>query len=114
MPSSSSILDEVGSNVPNGFSDFLTSPQVRNTLLVLLALLVVYFVYKFLAPYFVRIDNVFFVSGAPGTGKDLLCSDYALKRYTCAMRKYNFAHFVSKLTRKPCKVEKPAFYSSVP
>src|SRR5574344_1625425 len=114
MPSSSSILDEVGSNVPNGFSDFLTSPQVRNTLLVLLALLVVYFVYKFLAPYFVRIDNVFFVSGAPGTGKALLCSDYAIKRWKGAMRRWRFASFASKITRKPCKFEKPAFYSSIP
>jgi hypothetical protein len=113
LPSSSSI-SSVDSSTSETISSFWQRGDVKAILITLAVLLGIWIIGKFLAPYFVRIDNVFFVSGAPGTGKDLICSDYALKRYTCAMRKYNFAHFVSKLTRKPCNVEKPAFYSSVP
>ena len=98
----------------NVLSDLFSRSDVQATCWVLLALLVAFVVYKFLAPYFVRIDNVFFVSGAPGTGKDLLCSDYARKRWKVAYRKRKVSLLVSKVTKKPCKVEEPAFYSSIP
>ena len=112
MVSSSSILADVSEN--SGFESFVSSPAFRNTFLVLSALLVAFILYKVLAPYFVRIDNVFFVSGAPGTGKDLICSDYARKRWRVAMNRFKFSRFFSKIFRKPCKVEEPAFHASIP
>lgn len=84
------------------------------------AVVLIWIIYRIAAPYFVRIDHVFFCSGAPGTGKDLVCSDYARKRYIVAWRSWKFDCLHVKFHNKFHKKNKweysemPRFYSSIP
>lgn len=96
--------------------------DLKIILFVLAGIIVIYFLWKFFSPYFVRITHIFYVSGSPGTGKDVLCSKYALARYKLALRKYKFEAFVNKLKNvfrsKSKKVkfdkEKPILMTSIP
>lgn len=91
-------------------------------LYVLVGIIVLYYLWKFFSPYFVRITHIFYVSGSPGTGKDVLCSKYALARYKLAVRKYRFEAFANKIKNlfksKVKKVkfdkEKPILMTSIP
>lgn len=95
---------------------------MKYLLIIVLVILIIYIVYKFFAPYFVRIDNAFYVSGSMGTGKDVLSHGYALKRYKVALRSYKLKKFFNDLfnrfrkvgKKKVFTVEKPEFYSTVP
>lgn len=96
--------------------------DLKIILYVLVGIIVIYYLWKFFSPYFVRITHIFYVSGSPGTGKDVLCSKYALARYKLAIRKYRFEVFVNKFKNlfksKVKKVkfdkEKPILMSSIP
>lgn len=96
--------------------------DLKIILFMFVGIIAIYFLWKFFSPYFVRITHIFYVSGSPGTGKDVLCSKYALARYKLAMRKYRFEVFVSKIKNlfksKAKKVkfdkEKPILMTSIP
>lgn len=96
--------------------------DLKIILFVVVAIIAIYFLWKFFSPYFVRITHIFYVSGSPGTGKDVLCSKYALARYKLAIRKYRFEAFANKFKNlfrsKAKKVkfdkEKPILMTSIP
>ena len=96
--------------------------DLKIILYVVVGIIAIYFLWKFFSPYFVRITHIFYVSGSPGTGKDVLCSKYALARYKLAMRKYRFeafSHkfknlFKSKAKRVPFIKNKPILMTSIP
>lgn len=93
------------------------------TLIIIVAVLIgVFLLYRFLNPYLIRTNNIFFVSGSPGTGKDVLSHKYALKRYKAGMRKWKRDRLANKITnlfkkkkdKEPFTQDKPIFYSSIP
>ena len=96
--------------------------DLKVILFILVGIIVLYYLWKFFAPYFVRITHIFYVSGSPGTGKDVLCSKYALARYKLALRKYKFEAFVNKIKnlfkpkskRVKFDKEKPILMTSIP
>lgn len=96
--------------------------DLKVILFILVGIIVLYYLWKFFAPYFVRITHIFYVSGSPGTGKDVICSKYALARYKLAMRKYRFEAFANKLKnlfrskskRVKFDKEKPILMTSIP
>ena len=96
--------------------------DIKVILYLLVGIIAFYFLYKFLAPYFVRITHIFYVSGSPGTGKGVLSSKYALARYSLAVRKYRFESFANKVKnlfrprskRIKFEKEKPILMSSIP
>lgn len=96
--------------------------DLKIVLFLLVGVIAFYFLYKFFAPYFVRITHIFYVSGSPGTGKDVLSSKYALARYSLAVRKYRmevFANKIKNLFRSKSKrvkfeKERPILMSSIP
>lgn len=96
--------------------------DIKLVIYILVGIVVLYFLYKFFAPYFVRITHIFYVSGSPGTGKDVVSSKYALARYSLAVRKYRIEKFVnkvknvfrSKIKRVVFEKEAPILMSSIP
>lgn len=95
---------------------------MKTILIILAVILISYILYKILAPYFVRIDNAFYVSGSMGTGKDVLSSSYALKRYKVSVRRYKrkqrLVKFINRFKSKDKKINfnepMPLFYSTIP
>lgn len=91
-------------------------------LIIVASLFLLYFLYRFFAPYFIRITHIFYVSGSPGTGKDVISHKYALARYKLAVRKYkkekfffNLRQLFKKKTNRLKYLEKePVFMSSIP
>ena len=96
--------------------------DLKLILFLLVGIIAFYFLLKFFAPYFVRITHIFYVSGSPGTGKDVLSSKYALARYSLAVRKYRFESFANKVKnlfrskskRVKFEKERPILMSSIP
>ena len=96
--------------------------DLKIILFLLVGIIAIYFLWKFFSPYFVRITHIFYVSGSPGTGKDVLCSKYALARYKLAIRTYRFEAFANKLKnlfrskakRVKFDKEKPILMTSIP
>lgn len=94
-----------------------------NTLIIIaIAAVILYFLFRFFAPYFIRITHIFYVSGSPGTGKDVLSSKYSLARYSLSLRKYKWERFIhnfknrfqKKKFRKPFIKEAPILMTSIP
>lgn len=91
--------------------------QLLQLIIIAGVIFVLYWIYRFLAPYFIRITNIFYVSGSPGTGKDVITSNYAIKRFRVAVRKWRIRKFfISIFKRKKLKTLEPMpiFYSSIP
>lgn len=94
----------------------MNTKLIISILIIVIVLFLVYMLFKFLNPYFIKINNIFYVNGSPGTGKDVLSSNYAYKRYLANLRKYKTRKRLYKIfARKKLKnLEEPIFYSSIP
>ena len=94
----------------------------KTLIIIVLILIGIFLLYRFLNPYLIRTNNIFFVSGSPGTGKDVLSHKYALKRYKAGTRKWKRDKLANKITnlfkkkkdKEPFTQDKPIFYSSIP
>ncbi|MEM0173550.1 MAG: hypothetical protein QXI16_03475 [Sulfolobaceae archaeon] len=94
----------------------MDTKTIAIVVVVIVVIFLAYLLFKFLNPYFIKINNIFYVNGSPGTGKDVMSSNYAYKRYLANLRRYKTRYRLYKVfsKKKLNTLEKPIFYSSIP
>lgn len=75
--------------------------------------LALFFIYKFLKPYFLNYDNSILFTGGIGSGKSLNSVKLAIKLYSKMKFKVKWRNFIHKLKKEPLE-EMPLLYSNMP
>lgn len=102
----------------------------KNLILILIAIIATFIIYKFLKPYFLKIDTTILFCGGLGSGKTLNSVKMAIQRYKVNLNKWRFKVLITKMKQILNKLlhkinkkhalktyqidEKPLFYSTIP
>lgn len=91
-------------------------------LLIIICVVVLFFVYKFLKPYFIRYDTTILYCGGLGSGKTLNSVKQALTLYRKQLMKYRFKKYIFKFknlfrkkeNKQVFTLKEPLLYSNIP
>lgn len=95
---------------------------MSDIILIFVIVLILFFIYKFLKPYFLKYDTTILFCGGLGSGKTLNCVKLAKTLYRKVLFKWKWKrrfHNFKQLFKKKCDrvkftQEMPLFYSTIP